>query len=241
MTLDKDSLAVWHAGSRATESVAREIEATFPSPNDVGTYAGHGEVYDSKRGTLTGVANHGQYAIDRMIGSRAEGDRIAAWAWANRKRLGIRYVIWYRRIISETNTPSQWRTYTNPVASRRGTASGDHTNHVHISRFSNKDYTGPAGTTVPVPKLGDVDYVPGKPWVFYLDRQAPGVKDSDSIVLLQRKLELTPTGAWSDELEQHVKAWQLSIGDDPRYCDGILGAAQAARLFGSDVKIEAKA
>ena len=165
MTLDPKSLAVWVKGSRATEQVARELDRTFPSPNDVGTYPGHGEIYSLERGTQGG-ANAGQYAIDRMTASaltpagRAEGDRIAGWVISHAERLGVRYVIWNRRIWSRTGpTPGRWRGYTNPVASRRGTPSGDHTNHVHISRFCDQGYS-PAGSPVtpstPASPGGDV-------------------------------------------------------------------------------------
>jgi hypothetical protein len=165
VTLDPKSLAVWVKGSRATELTAREIEATFPSHNDVGTYPGHGEIYSITRGTLGG-SNVGQYAIDRMTASantaagRAEGDRIAGWVISNANRLGVRYVIWNRRIWSRTGpTPGQWRTYTNPVASRRGTPSGDHTNHVHVSRFCDEPYA-PAGVPIPSTPSAPVGTVP---------------------------------------------------------------------------------
>jgi hypothetical protein len=158
VTLDPKSLAVWHDHCPASEAVARELEATFPSHNDIGTYPGHGEVYDSVRGELK-AANPGQYAIDRMTASantaagKAEGDRIAAWVWANRVRLGVRYVIWNRRIRSVTRD-GEWHDYVNPVASKRGTPSGDHTNHVHISRFCDQGYTGPGASTTPADQPG---------------------------------------------------------------------------------------
>lgn len=153
MVMDKASTKVWAPFVR---DAGEELERTFPSPNDIGTYPGHGEVYDSQRGELKGVANHGQFALDRMTASaytakgKAEGDRIADWFWVNRIRLGVRYVIWNKRIRSRTRD-GEWHQYVNPVASKRGTASGDHTNHVHVSFFSDGHYA-PIAPSAPSPQ-----------------------------------------------------------------------------------------
>jgi hypothetical protein len=54
------------------------------------------------------------------------GNRLAAYFIANSDRLGVLYVIWFRRIW----LPGiGWRAYTRGV----GTPSSDHTNHVHLS------------------------------------------------------------------------------------------------------------
>lgn len=146
MTLHKPSLAVW---APAPKAAATEVDALFPRADWTSTYPGHGEIYSRAHGPGSG-ANRGQYAVDFMVSNRALGDRIAAYLWANRKRLGIRYVIWFRRIISETGrAPGQWLPYVNPVPSKRGTASGDHTNHPHASFYSDATYTPPSGTTSP--------------------------------------------------------------------------------------------
>ena len=137
MVMYQPSLAVWAPFVR---SAATEVDAEFPRPDWTSTYPGHGEIYPA----IKGQANRGQYAVDFMVSSRAIGDRIADYLWTNRKRLGIRYVIWYRRIRSETSGDGNWRPYVNPVPSKRGTASGDHTNHPHASFYSNGHYTPPA-------------------------------------------------------------------------------------------------
>jgi hypothetical protein len=56
---------------------------------------------------------------------RDYGDRLASWFLANADRLGVLYVIWYKRIWMPG---IGWRSYTGD-----GTPSGDHTNHVHLS------------------------------------------------------------------------------------------------------------
>lgn len=56
------------------------------------------------------------------------GNRLASWFVANDDRLGVMYVIWFRRIWMPS---SGWRTYSR----QDGTPSGDHTNHVHLSMY----------------------------------------------------------------------------------------------------------
>jgi hypothetical protein len=58
-------------------------------------------------------------------GDRAYGDRLAAYFLANADRLGVLYVIWYRRIWMPA---TGWRPY-----SSGGDPSSAHTNHVHLS------------------------------------------------------------------------------------------------------------
>jgi hypothetical protein len=56
---------------------------------------------------------------------KAYGDRLASWFIANTDRLGVLYVIWYKRIWMPG---IGWRSYSGD-----GTPSGDHYNHVHLS------------------------------------------------------------------------------------------------------------
>lgn len=87
-------------------------------------------------------SNHGEHpkgrACDWMMTSGGEasgaqksrGDTMAAWAVSNADRLGIMYVIWFRRIW----TPERgWHAYNNPWGGND--PSGWHTNHVHISVY----------------------------------------------------------------------------------------------------------
>lgn len=86
------------------------------------------------------VDDHGEHpqgrACDFMMTSggeasgaqKARGDAMAAWAVANVDRLGIKYVIWFRRIWTRSEG---WHAYNNPFGGND--PSGWHTNHVHIS------------------------------------------------------------------------------------------------------------
>ncbi|GAA3080306.1 hypothetical protein [Streptosporangium carneum] len=58
--------------------------------------------------------------------NRALGDEIAAWAIANKDRLGVKYVIWRQRI----NSGSGWR-----GMSDRGSITANHFDHPHISMY----------------------------------------------------------------------------------------------------------
>jgi hypothetical protein len=94
--------------------------------------------------TIGGVSGRGYasdhpggWALDFMVGSdRAKGDAIAAYGIANAARLGITYIIWYRRIW-EAGT---WKPYLHtPDGNTSPTAL--HMDHVHYS-FT---HTAPAG------------------------------------------------------------------------------------------------
>lgn len=58
--------------------------------------------------------------------SRAYGDRLAQYFIDNASRLGVMYVIWFRRIWLPS---SGWRSYSRG----NGDPASDHTNHVHLS------------------------------------------------------------------------------------------------------------
>lgn len=58
-------------------------------------------------------------------GDRVYGNNLAAWGIANADRLGVLYIIWFRRIWMPS---TGWRAY-----SGGGSPSSEHTNHVHIS------------------------------------------------------------------------------------------------------------
>jgi len=72
-------------------------------------------------------------ALDMMTSSKAVGDRLAAYAIANYKALGIKYVIWYRRI---WHPGKGWKKYTGPSS---------HTDHVHLSFNSAAGSGKPSG------------------------------------------------------------------------------------------------
>lgn len=60
-------------------------------------------------------------------GDRTYGNNLAAYYIANANRLGVLYVIWFRRIWLPS---SGWRSY-----SGSGSPSAEHTNHVHLSVY----------------------------------------------------------------------------------------------------------
>ncbi len=85
-------------------------------------------------GSVPGSDHPKGLALDVMTSSRSKGDAIAADAIKNAGPLGVKYVIWYRKIWSPGRG---WRSYSGP---------SPHTDHVHIS------FNGKAGSG----KLSDV-------------------------------------------------------------------------------------
>jgi hypothetical protein len=82
-----------------------------------------------EHGSVPGSDHPKGLAADFMTSSKSVGDRLATFAVKHYKPLGIKYVIWWRRIW----TPSQgWHDYHGP---------SDHTDHVHVS-FLAKGGTG---------------------------------------------------------------------------------------------------
>ncbi len=80
-----------------------------------------GDQYDHPKGL----------ALDMMINNIANGTQVgqqlAEYAWANRDKYGLTYVIWNRKVIS-TKHPTKWEDYTGD---------SPHTDHVHLS-FASK-------------------------------------------------------------------------------------------------------
>ncbi|GAA3190407.1 coiled-coil domain-containing protein [Dactylosporangium siamense] len=71
-------------------------------------------------------ANASTFVNARATGDDlAYGNKLAAWCVANAKNLGVKYVIWYKRIWQPS---SGWKSYGGD-----GTPAGDHYNHVHLS------------------------------------------------------------------------------------------------------------
>jgi hypothetical protein len=71
-------------------------------------------------------ANASTFVDARATGDdKAYGDRLASWLLTNADRIGILYVIWYKRIWMAS---TGWRSYGGD-----GTPAGDHYNHVHMS------------------------------------------------------------------------------------------------------------
>lgn len=141
----------------------------------------------------------------------ALGWKAAKWIWANRKKWNIWYIIFDGKIISETRPSAGWIHYFN---ASNPNPSKSHKNHVHVSFYS----AGPK----PGPKFE------GTVWVDTLDY---GRMNSDSVRLVQKALKISVTGNYDAKTRDAVKKFQLSLGDDPKYCDGLLGGSQATALF----------
>lgn len=77
-------------------------------------------------------------ALDLMItgsaGGKPAGDFLAAYLWANRKRLGVKWIIWNRTIRS--TSPGK------PTTAQPYTRDNPHTDHVHVF-FATGDYVAP--------------------------------------------------------------------------------------------------
>jgi hypothetical protein len=211
-----------------------EIEKAWPAFS-TGTYPGHDP----------DEAHAADYMVPawQTSAGRAKGqklaDQLAKVSFL--KPRGMWYVIFYGRIWSMTRPGSGWLPYfdrnsTNPSRS--------HHNHVHVSWYKNQ----PAGLHLPVqvikpedqPRAYSAGWVPDKPWVFYLDRQDIGQKDSDSVWLIQKALGVKPRdGHYTVTLRDQVKEWQRNdLKDEAKFCDGILGRRQAQALFNDAVDIE---
>ncbi|GAA3346263.1 hypothetical protein GCM10020358_56620 [Amorphoplanes nipponensis] len=72
------------------------------------------------------AADKGGFGGDATGASKDYGNRLANYFIANASRLGVLYVIWYRRIWLPS---SGWKSYSGAG----GDPSSDHTNHVHLS------------------------------------------------------------------------------------------------------------
>lgn len=65
------------------------------------------------------------------------GDKIAAYLWAHRVRLGLQHIIWRQRIISTVVSPGVWRDMAD-----RGSPTQNHMDHPHVY-FSSDTYHDP--------------------------------------------------------------------------------------------------
>lgn len=105
----------------------------------------HGQGFDLKR--LWGMGSSGSEhptgrALDLMTAGIAgddkkAGDLLAAYLWANRVRLRVKWIIWNRRIRSTSKGKSgNWTAYSGASA---------HTDHVHVF-FADGAYVPPAAS-----------------------------------------------------------------------------------------------
>ena len=99
------------------QRAVKEIADKF-NISTVGTYPGHGSAGDG------GIS----LSADFMTGSKSKHDAILAYGKANAKRLGIKYIISWRRIWSVQRSSEGNRHYSG--------SSNPHIDHVHITFLS---------------------------------------------------------------------------------------------------------
>ncbi|MFC8503488.1 hypothetical protein ACFUC1_14085 [Pedococcus sp. NPDC057267] len=94
--------------------VLNAIRDHFPQIHDYG-------------GFRAGDMDHGTgNAVDTMVGSKAQGDAVAAYVMAQAAELNVKYVIWYQRIWYPSS--GTWK-----LMSDRGSPTANHLDHVHVS------------------------------------------------------------------------------------------------------------
>ncbi|GAB3449759.1 hypothetical protein GCM10027517_36360 [Phycicoccus ginsengisoli] len=78
-------------------------------------------------GFRAGDMDHGTgNAVDAMVGSRAQGDAVAAYVMQHAGELNVKYIIWYQRIWYPSS--GTWK-----AMSDRGSPTANHMDHVHVS------------------------------------------------------------------------------------------------------------
>lgn len=124
--------------------------------NELGPKFGIKVVYGFASGDgLYGYRDHPLgLALDFMTSDKATGDALASYARSNAGRLGVHYVIWYRRIWNIDRDSEGWRPYSG--------TSNPHTNHVHVSFLNHAGSGGAvpadnAGFDIPNPLSGLTD------------------------------------------------------------------------------------
>lgn len=75
---------------------------------------------------------------------RAHGDEIANWVMVNHEQLGVRYIIWYKKIweVSRYGGPVEWENWKNYT--RGSDVTTHHYDHVHVS-FEGNTVSNPCG------------------------------------------------------------------------------------------------
>lgn len=125
MTINRDNkITDWNAGVRPK---VERLNAEFPTLA-WGTYGGHHPT--------PGRASDGMVPNYKTKAGNTLGWKAARWAWANRKSLGIWYVIFDGRWITETDgANAQWKTYYPAKSALHRPDSAYHRDHVHVSFY----------------------------------------------------------------------------------------------------------
>lgn len=85
-------------------------------------------------------------ALDLMVSDKERGTRLAEYARANARRLGVEYVIWRQRIWSVGRNGEGWR----PMEDR-GSPTQNHMDHVHVNFNATAPNGGGAVVDQPTP------------------------------------------------------------------------------------------
>lgn len=188
---------------------------------------GWGKTGDHRAGYAADFMVYANGTIERPGPIRKEvGTWISEYIWRHRKRLGVRYVIFGRRIRSETGFPRNiWRPYLGR----------SHANHVHMSRYRSG---APAYKSLPVvtplPKLRLSDFNAARS-----DIPRGRAITAHPLTVHRAEWALHDFGLNPGPIDGHygirtdiaVRAFQrlVSPGVDP---DGILGPREWERLAG---------
>lgn len=124
------ALRLW---AKHVQRAVQEFSARYPSLS-WGTYPGHDPTEDR--------ATDGMVPLWWTSTGNALGWAVAKWIWANRVRLGVWYVIFDGKIISQTRPEKGWLRY---YAADDPNPSKSHKNHVHASFYT----TAPDPTPTP--------------------------------------------------------------------------------------------
>ena len=115
------SMSKWTPG---VQTRVEEFNERFPDLS-WGTYPGHDPSENR--------ASDGMVPAWQTDRGRARGWEVARWIWANRARLGVWYVIFDGKIISQTYPARGWAPY---FARNDPNPSKSHKNHVHVSFYN---------------------------------------------------------------------------------------------------------
>ena len=224
----KDPLSYMGAVKAKTAKVAEEVLEYVRSQGlDVSVIWGYNPA--SKPEHSSG------YALDFMCNQHT-GDVIADYLWANRSRIGIRWIIWWQRIRSTSPGKSgNWTAMAN-----RGSATANHKDHVHVFLTAGA-YNPPAAKTL-TPLTGHTVSLKAVQSAAKLDgpREQGGTTEgaADDVMVVENALAqlglldraLAGDGSYGTSTVAAYKAWQKKIGSDPEFCDGIPGKLDLGKL-----------
>lgn len=101
---------------------------------DIKTVGGYRASATDPNGHPAGLA--ADFMVPLTPAGKAQGDRLAAYAQAHARELGIDYIIWYQRIWSVARADEGWRRMED-----RGSATANHLDHPHINVLPNAKFT----------------------------------------------------------------------------------------------------